>query len=47
MSRTLSWVRLANDGADARPGTPADFVADIDKEEKKWSAPVRRLDLKA
>ena len=38
--------RLANEGADALPGTPADFAADIDKEEKKWSALVRRLDLK-
>jgi len=38
--------RLANEGADALPGSPADFAADIDKEEKKWSALVRRLDLK-
>jgi tripartite-type tricarboxylate transporter receptor subunit TctC len=38
--------RLANEGDDALRGTPADCAADIDKDEKKWSAPVHRLDVK-
>lgn len=38
--------RLANEGAEALPGTPAAYAADIDKEETKWSALVRKLNLK-
>ena len=38
--------RLATEGAEALPGTPQDYAADIDREEKKWSALVRRLNLK-
>jgi tripartite-type tricarboxylate transporter receptor subunit TctC len=38
--------RLANEGADALPGTPEAYAADIDREEKKWGALVRRLGLK-
>jgi len=38
--------RLATEGAEALPGTPADYAADIDREEKKWSALVHRLNLK-
>ena len=38
--------RLSTEGAEALPGTPADYAADIDKEEKKWSAIVRKLGLK-
>jgi tripartite-type tricarboxylate transporter receptor subunit TctC len=38
--------RLANEGADALPGTPEAYAADIDKEETKWGALVRKLGLK-
>lgn len=38
--------RLATEGADALPGTPADYVKDIDVEETKWGAMVRKLGLK-
>lgn len=38
--------RLANEGADALPGTPEAYAADIDKEETKWGAVVRKLGLK-
>jgi tripartite-type tricarboxylate transporter receptor subunit TctC len=38
--------RLATEGADALPGSPEAYAADIDKEEKKWGALVRKLDLK-
>ena len=38
--------RLANEGADALPGTPEAYAADIDREEKKWGTLVRRLGLK-
>jgi tripartite-type tricarboxylate transporter receptor subunit TctC len=38
--------RLANEGADALPGTRQDYAADIDRDEKKWGAVVRRLNLK-
>jgi tripartite-type tricarboxylate transporter receptor subunit TctC len=39
-------MRLANEGADALPGTPEAYAADIDREEKKWGALVRKLGLK-
>ncbi len=38
--------RLATEGADALPGTPEAYADDIDKEETKWSALVRKLNLK-
>jgi tripartite-type tricarboxylate transporter receptor subunit TctC len=38
--------RLANEGADALPGTRQDYAADIDRDEKKWGAVVRKLNLK-
>jgi tripartite-type tricarboxylate transporter receptor subunit TctC len=38
--------RLANEGADALPMTPEAYAADIDREEKKWGALVRKLNLK-
>jgi tripartite-type tricarboxylate transporter receptor subunit TctC len=38
--------RLSTEGAEALPGTPADYAADIDKEEKKWAALVKKLGLK-
>jgi tripartite-type tricarboxylate transporter receptor subunit TctC len=39
-------IRLANEGADALPMTPAAYAADLDREEKKWGALVRKLNLK-
>jgi tripartite-type tricarboxylate transporter receptor subunit TctC len=38
--------RIATDGGDPLPSTPAEYTADIDKEEAKWSALIRRLKLK-
>ena len=38
--------RLANEGAGALPGTPQAYADDIDKEETKWGALVRKLGLK-
>jgi tripartite-type tricarboxylate transporter receptor subunit TctC len=38
--------RIATDGGDPLPSTPAEYAADIDKEEAKWSALIRRLKLK-
>src|SRR5262245_49636921 len=39
-------ARLAAEGAVALPGTPADYAADIDAEETRWGALVRKLNLK-
>jgi tripartite-type tricarboxylate transporter receptor subunit TctC len=39
-------TRLANEGADALPGSPEAYAADLDREEKKWGALVRKLNLK-
>jgi tripartite-type tricarboxylate transporter receptor subunit TctC len=39
-------TRLATEGAVALPRTPEDYAADIDAEETKWGALVRRLNLK-
>ncbi len=38
--------RLATEGAEALPGTPEAYAADIDSEEKKWGGLVKRLGLK-
>ncbi|MGE5162741.1 MAG: Bug family tripartite tricarboxylate transporter substrate binding protein [Sphingobacteriales bacterium] len=38
--------RLATEGAEALPGTPEAYAADIDKEEKKWGGLVKKLGLK-
>jgi tripartite-type tricarboxylate transporter receptor subunit TctC len=38
--------RLANEGAEALPGTVQDYVTDLDKEETKWGALVRKIGLK-
>ena len=35
-------MRMAADGTEPLPSTPEEYAADIDKEEKKWSAIVRR-----
>jgi tripartite-type tricarboxylate transporter receptor subunit TctC len=40
-------ARLDTDGAEAFPSTPEQYVADIDREETKWSAIVRRSGAKA
>ena len=39
-------ARLAAEGTVPLPGTPQDYAADIDGEETKWGALVRRLNLK-
>jgi tripartite-type tricarboxylate transporter receptor subunit TctC len=39
--------RLATEGADPISGTPEDYAADIDREEKMWSSLVRRIGIKA
>jgi tripartite-type tricarboxylate transporter receptor subunit TctC len=39
-------ARLAAEGAVPLPGTPEDYAADIDSEETKWGALVRKLKLK-
>jgi tripartite-type tricarboxylate transporter receptor subunit TctC len=38
--------RLGTEGAEALPGTPAAYAADIDREETRWSALVHKLGLK-
>jgi tripartite-type tricarboxylate transporter receptor subunit TctC len=38
--------RIANEGAEALPGTVQDYVADLDREETKWGALVRKIGLK-
>ncbi|HEY6754889.1 MAG TPA: tripartite tricarboxylate transporter substrate binding protein [Pseudolabrys sp.] len=39
-------IRLATEGAEAFPGTPEAYAADIDTDEKKWGGLVKRLGLK-
>jgi tripartite-type tricarboxylate transporter receptor subunit TctC len=38
--------RLATEGAEALPGTPEAYAADIETDEKKWGGLVRKLGLK-
>jgi tripartite-type tricarboxylate transporter receptor subunit TctC len=38
--------RIRTEGGDPLTSTPAEYAADIDKEEKKWSGLVRKLGLK-
>ncbi len=38
--------RLATDGAEAQPSTPAEYAADIAAEESKWSDIIRRAGVK-
>ena len=33
--------RLTNDGAEATPGSPEDYGAHIDRDEKRWSLVVK------
>jgi tripartite-type tricarboxylate transporter receptor subunit TctC len=39
-------ARILADGGDPLPSTPREYAADIEKEEHKWSALIRRLGLK-
>ena len=39
--------RLAKDGAEPLPSTPEEYAADIDREETKWSAIVKKSGAKA
>jgi tripartite-type tricarboxylate transporter receptor subunit TctC len=38
--------RLATEGAEALPGTPEAYAADIERDEKKWGGLVKKLGLK-
>ena len=38
--------RIAAEGGDPLTSTPEEYAADIDREETKWSALIRRLNLK-
>ena len=38
--------RMLSEGAQPLASTPAEYSAEIDSEERKWSALVRSLDLK-
>ena len=38
--------RIAADGGDPLPSSPEEYAADIDREEAKWSALIRKLNLK-
>jgi tripartite-type tricarboxylate transporter receptor subunit TctC len=42
-----SKARMAADGTEPKPSTPEEYAADIDKEEKKWSAVIRDAGIKA
>jgi len=39
-------ARIASDGGDVLTSTPEQYAADIDREERKWAALVRKLGLK-
>ena len=39
--------RMATDGTEPLPSTPEEYAADIDREETKWSAVVRKAGAKA
>ena len=46
-----AWIdevkkRINNEGGDPLTSTPAEYAADIDKEETKWGGLVRKLGLK-
>jgi tripartite-type tricarboxylate transporter receptor subunit TctC len=38
--------RINNEGGDPLTSTPEEYAADIDKEESKWSALIKKLNLK-
>jgi hypothetical protein len=39
-------ARIAADGGDVLISTPEEYATDIDREERKWGALVRKLGLK-
>ncbi len=39
--------RMAKDGTEPQPSTPEEYAADIDREETKWSAVVKKSGAKA
>ncbi len=39
-------ARIASDGGDPMPSTPEEYTADIEREDKKWGALIRKLGLK-
>ena len=39
--------RMADDGTEPLPSTPEEYAADIDREETKWSAVVKKSGAKA
>ena len=39
-------LRLISDGGGPMPSTPEEYAANIEREEGKWSALVKKLDLK-
>ncbi len=39
-------ARIRADGGDPLVSTPAEYAADIDQEEKKWSALIKKLGLR-
>jgi len=40
-------MKMAVDGTEAKPGSPDDYAAEIDREETKWSKTVRQAGLQA
>ena len=40
-------MKMAVDGTEAKPGSPDDYAAEIDREETKWSKIVRQAGLQA
>ena len=38
--------RINNEGGDPLTSTPEEYAADIDKEESKWAALIKKLNLK-
>jgi len=39
-------ARIAADGGDPMPSTPEEYTADIERENMKWGALIRKLNLK-
>ena len=39
-------ARIAADGGDPMPSSPEEYAADIEREDKKWGALIRKLGLK-
>ena len=38
--------RIHNEGGDPLTSTPEEYAADIDQEERKWAALIKKLNLK-